>query len=110
MIQISLKADHDRPAGETTFSLFFIFAIFQGGGEGPDLQPHIYIYIPKYMPTYIHVHTCMYIHTCIHKRVHTYTCTYIHTFIDVHTYKYILVHTYIHTYIHVHTYMHVLIG
>ena len=45
MIQISLKADHDRPAGETTFSLLFYFCDFSvgGGGEGPDLQPLIYI-------------------------------------------------------------------
>ena len=73
MIQISLKADHERPAGETTFSFFFIFAIFQGGGgEGPDLQPHIYIYIPKNIPTYIHVHTCMYILACTYIHVYTY--------------------------------------
>ena len=77
MIQISLKADHERPAGETTFSLLFNFCDFLGGGEGPDLQPHIYIYKPKYIPTYIHA--CTYIHVYTYVNIHTHVHTYIHS-------------------------------
>ena len=41
------------PAKRHLVYLLFLRFFKGGGGGGPDLQPHIYIYIPKYIPTYI---------------------------------------------------------
>ena len=62
-----------------------------------DYQPHIYTYLPTYIPAYLHTYLPTYLHaympTCLHAYIHTYIPTYPHTYIPTYPHTYTATYT-----------------